>query len=220
MSSPINSYKRYSEEEMLALARGFTDIMSGRRSVRDFSEEPVPREVIEECIRAAGLAPSGANRQPWQFVVIGDPKVKSRIRAAAEKAERSFYEDPSQHEWHKALTPLGISATKPFLTAAPCLIAVFCKPTDIGPGAHPIPNFFVRESVGIATGMLVTALHMCGLGVLTYTPKPMAFLSEILDRPANERPYLLLVVGYPAPGATTPNAGRARRDVDEIIDWG
>ena len=204
---------------MLALARGFAELMSHRRSVRDFSEEPVPREVIEECIRAAGLAPSGANRQPWHFVVVGDPKTKSRIRAAAEKTERSFYEDPSQHEWHKALTPLHISATKPFLTSAPCLIAVFHKPNNLGSGDHPVPNYFVKESVGIATGMLITALHTCGLGVLTYTPKPMGFLSEILGRPSNERPFLLLVVGYPAPGATTPDAGRVRHGLDEIVDW-
>jgi nitroreductase len=193
--------------------------MSRRRTIRSFSEEPVPREVIEECIRAAGWSPSGANRQPWHFVAIGEPALKSRIRAAAEKVERAFYEDPNQHEWHRALTPLGVSANKPFLTSAPCLIAVFAKPHEPAEDGSRQTNYFARESVGIATGILVTALHMSGLGVLTYTPSNMGFLTEILERPEHERPFMLLVVGYPSEDATTPIAGRAKKNLGEILDY-
>jgi nitroreductase len=219
MAVPIDGYVRYSEDEMLHRAQFFSEMMSRRCSIRSFSEEPVPREVVAECIRAAGLAPSGANRQPWHFVVIGDPATKSRIRAAAEKAERAFYEDPRQHEWHKALTPLGISANKPFLTAAPCLIAVFTKPHDITDKGIRLKNFYVRESVGIATGMLITALHMSGLGTLTYTPSRMDFLTTILNRPANERPFMVVVAGYPAVDSTTPNASRVKKGLDDILDY-
>ena len=219
MARPIDGFTRYSEDEMLHRAQFFTELMSRRCSIRSFSEEPVPRDVIAECIRAAGMAPSGANRQPWHFVVIGDPATKSRIRAAAEKAERSFYEDPKQHEWHKALTPLGISANKPFLTTAPCLIAIFAKPHETTDQGARQTNYFVRESVGIATGMLITALHMAGLGTLTYTPSRMDFLSEILERPQNERPFMVLVVGYPAIDATTPNASRVKKGLDDILDY-
>jgi nitroreductase len=179
-----------------------------RRSVRAFSERTVPREVVEDCIRAAGTAPNGANHQPWNFVAISDAGVKRRIREAAEDEERAFYGGRAPEEWLDALAPLGTDAHKPFLETAPWLVAIFAEswhPLDDGERRK---NYYVTESVGIATGILVTAFHHAGLVTLTHTPSPMKFLNGILGRPDNERPFLLLVVGFPADGVEVPDIGK------------
>jgi nitroreductase len=178
--------------------------MRRRRTVREFSDRPVPRSVIEACLRTAGTAPSGANQQPWHFVAVSDPAVKSHIRQAAEAEEREFYERRASQEWLDALAPLGTDAHKPFLEIAPYLIAIFAQTYGMGADGGKIKHYYVTESVGIATGLLIAALHHAGLATLTHTPSPMGFLNEILGRPANERPFLLLVVGYPAENAQVP----------------
>lgn len=185
-----------------------------RRSVRHFSDRSVPRAVIEECLRAAGTAPSGANMQPWTFVVVSDLAVKRRIRERAEEQERALYEHRASEEWLEALAPLGTDAHKPFLERAPYLIAVFAQRYGLAEDGSRVQHYYVSESVGIATGILVAALHHAGLGVLTYTPSPMHFLSDLLDRPPNERPFLLLAVGYPAEDAQAPDI--ERKTLDEI----
>jgi nitroreductase len=205
---PLTEYTRRPESEMKARAAAFADEMRRRRTVRDYSPEPVPREIIEEAIRAAGSAPNGANRQPWHFVAVSDPAVKRRIREAAEAEEREFYEERAPDEWLEALAPLGTDEHKPFLEVAPWLIAIFAERYTVEADGRKTKNYYVAESVGIATGMLITALHHAGLATLTHTPSPMDFLNEILDRPANERPYLLLVVGYPAEDAVVPEIGK------------
>jgi nitroreductase len=188
---------------MQARASTFYDEMR-RRTVREFSDRPVPRSVIEACLRTAGTAPSGANQQPWHFVAVSDPAVKSHIRQAAEAEEREFYERRASQEWLDALAPLGTDAHKPFLEIAPYLIAIFAQTYGMGADGGKIKHYYVTESVGIATGLLIAALHHAGLATLTHTPSPMGFLNEILGRPANERPFLLLVVGYPAENAQVP----------------
>lgn len=192
----------------LQRARGFADTMWRRRTVREYSGTPVPRAVIEAAIRAAGSAPSGANLQPWHFVAVSDPELKRRIRVAAEAEEREFYAHRAPPEWLEALAPLGTDADKPFLEVAPWLIAVFAQSIGRGPGGQPVKNYYVNESVGIATGLLLAALHIAGLATLTHTPSPMGFLRTLLDRPENERAYLLVVVGYPAPDARVPDIRR------------
>ena len=191
-------------EEMRQHAAEFYIQMKRRRTVRDFSKRPIPRDIIESCIRTAGTAPSGANQQPWHFVAVSDPAVKRRIREAAEAEEREFYERRATEEWLDVLAPLGTDANKPFLETAPYLIAIFSQSYGIGPDGEKIKHYYVQESVGIATGMLITALHQAGLASLTHTPSPMNFLNEILERPGNERPFLLLVVGYPASNVYVP----------------
>jgi iodotyrosine deiodinase len=186
-------------------ADAFYETMRQRRTVRDFSDKPVAREVIEDCLRAAGTAPNGANRQPWHFVAIADPEVKRRIREAAEEEERAFYHGRAPDEWLEALAHLGTDEHKPFLERAPWLIAIFAESYEPLPDGGKRKNYYVTESVGIATGLLITALHYAGLATLTHTPSPMGFLSEILDRPSNERPFLLLVTGHPADDATVPD---------------
>lgn len=193
---------------MARRAVSFRKAVARRRTVRDFSDRPVPRPVVEECLRAAGTAPSGANHQPWRFVVVSDPKIKARIRTAAEEEEKAFYNGGAPKEWLDALAALGTDEHKPFLETAPYLIAIFAQRYEIRPDGAKIKNYYVQESVGIATGILVTALHHAGLATLTHTPSPMSFLNDILGRPGNERPYLLLVTGYPAPGARVPDIGR------------
>ncbi len=182
----------------------------------------MPREVIEDCLRAAGTAPNGANRQPWHFVVVTDAAAKSRIREGAEKEEREFYEHRAPQDWLDALAPLGTDEHKPFLETAPCLIAIFAESYSIGPGGEKLKNYYVSESVGIATGFLIAALHHAGLASLTHTPSPMGFLNEILGRPSNERPFLLLVVGYPAEDALVPKIGK--KELPQIMtnvgEWG
>jgi nitroreductase len=195
-------------EAMLAKAQQFRGLMQRRRTVRHFSDAPVAREVIEQCLLVAGSAPSGANLQPWHFVVVGDAGVKQRIREAAEAEEREFYTHRAPQEWLDALAPLGTDADKPFLETAPYLIAIFSQSYGVLPDGRKVKNYYVQESVGIATGMLITAIHYAGLVSLTHTPSPMGFLNEILGRPANEKPFLLLVVGHPAADARVPNIGK------------
>jgi nitroreductase len=191
--------------------------MRRRRSVRQFSARPVPREVIEHCLRAAGTAPSGANMQPWSFVAVSDPAVKRRIREKAEEQERALYEHRASDEWLDALAPLGTDAHKPFLEQASYLIVIFAQRYGLAPDGSKVKHYYVTESVGIATGILLTAIHHAGLAALTYTPSPMQFLSEILDRPSNERPFLVLAVGYPADDAQVPDI--CKKTLDEIAGW-
>jgi len=179
-----------------------------RRTVRDFSERMVPRGVLENCLRAAGTAPNGANLQPWHFVVVSNAAIKRQIRTAAEEEEQAFYNGRAPQEWLDALAPLGTDAHKPFLETAPYLIAIFAQSYGLLPDGRKVKNYYVTESVGIATGILITALHHAGLVSLTHTPSPMGFLNKILQRPDNERPFLLLVVGYPADEARVPNIGK------------
>ncbi len=214
---PLSGYPPRSPDEMRARARAFRDELRRRRTVRDFSPEPVPREVIEACLEAAASAPSGANRQPWHFVVVEDPAVKRRIREAAEEEERAFYEGRATDEWLEALAPLGTGPEKPFLEEAPWVIAIFAERYGRGPDGERLSNYYVQESVGIATGMLITACHHAGLATLTHTPSPMAFLNELLDRPENERPFLLLVVGRPDPDARVPRI--EKKSLEEVATF-
>ncbi|MCA9763230.1 MAG: nitroreductase family protein [Gemmatimonadetes bacterium] len=190
-------------EAMLARARAMREELQQRRTVRHFSDRPVAREVIEEAIRAAGTAPSGANRQPWHFVAVGDPELKRRIREAAEVEERAFYAT-APAEWLAALAHLGTDEHKPYLEIAPWLIAVFAERHGVDAQGERQANYYVQESVGIACGMLITALHHAGLATLTHTPSPMAFLGELLERPSRERAVMLVVAGHPAAGAQVP----------------
>ena len=191
--------------------------MERRRTVRMFSDRSVPRELIEHCLATAATAPSGANMQPWHFVAVSDPAIKHRIRVAAEAEEKEFYEHRASPEWLEALTPLGTDAHKPFLETAPWLIAVFVQKYGKLPDGRKVKHYYPTESVGLATGMLITALHHAGLATLTHTPSPMKFLNEILRCPTNERPFLLLVAGYPAPDTQVP--GITRKPLDEVADF-
>lgn len=205
---PHNDYIEYPVEEMKKRAEAFYEEMKRRRTVREFSDRKVPRGVIEKCILAAGTAPNGANMQPWHFVVVEDQDLKSKIRMAAEKEEKEFYERRATEEWLEALAPLGTDENKPFLEEAPYLIAIFAEKYGITKKGNKVKNYYVKESVGIATGMLITALHHSGLVSLTHTPSPMGFLNELLDRPSNETPFLLLVVGYPEEGVKIPDISK------------
>lgn len=205
---PLSNYREYSHDEMIQRSAAFYADMQRRRSVRSFSDRPVPREVIENCLRAAGTAPSGAHMQPWHFVVVSDPAVKQQIQEAAEEQERRFYSRPASKEWLEAVRPLGTDAQKPFLTTAPYLIVIFAQRYSLSPAGHKVRHYYVSESVGIATGILITAIHRTGLVSLTYTPSRMDFLNAILARPANERPFLILVVGHPADDALVPDLQR------------
>jgi iodotyrosine deiodinase len=198
-------------------AWAFCEELQRRRTIRTFSTRPVPREIIEECIRAAGTAPNGANMQPWHFVVVSDPGVKKHIRAGAEEEEREFYERRASEEWLEVLAPLGTDWRKPFLEEAPYLIVIFGLSNTILPDGSKRKNYYVTESVGIAAGMLITAVHHAGLASLTHTPSPMGFLNKILGRPANERPFLVLVVGYPAEGTTVPDI--SKKQLEEIATF-
>jgi nitroreductase len=195
-------------EEMLAAGRNFYLEMKKRRTVRDFSDRPVPKQVIESAISAAGTSPSGANQQPWHFVVVSDPAKKREIREAAELEERAFYQERAPDEWLDALEPLGTDENKPFLEVAPYLIVIFLKKTTIDENGIAHKNYYPTESVGIATGILISALHLSGLATLTHTPSPMKFLNQILGRPDNERPFLVLVTGYPSDEAGVPNISK------------
>lgn len=197
-------YDMFTETEMLSRARAYQAHMVRRRTVRDFDVRPIPSEVLGHALRVAASAPSGANRQPWRFVVVENQETKARIREAAEKEEQEFYESRAPDEWLDALEPLGTDANKPFLTEAPVLIAIFLERFGIDSHGRRVKNYYMPESVGIATGFLISALHHAGLATLTHTPSPMRFLNQILNRPARERPYLLLVVGYPKPNAMVP----------------
>ena len=208
-----------SSDEMIVRARQFHDEMQRRRTVRDYSSEPVPRAVVEAAIRAAGTAPSGANLQPWHFVAIGpeDRDLRRQIREGAEVEEREFYEHRAPKEWLEALAPLGTDWRKPFLETAPWLIAVFVRPHGLAADGHVVKHYYAVESVGIATGFLIAALHHAGLVTLTHTPSPMGFLNTLLDRPSHERPFLLLVAGYPADDAQVPDI--TRKPLDLIASW-
>jgi nitroreductase len=215
---PLPDQRRLSDEASLRAAREFDALMQLRRTVRDFDARPVAREVIEHCIAAAGTAPSGANQQPWHFVAVSDPGVKQRIRVAAEAEEREFYERRAPEEWLDALKPIGTDWQKPYLEAAPWLIAIFVQKWGRADDGGKVKHYYPAESVGIATGMLITALHTAGLATLTHTPSPMGFLNEILGRPADvERPFLLLVVGHPAQGTRVPAI--ERKSLAAISSW-
>ncbi len=206
---PLPGYVEYPPDEMLNRARDFAEEMHRRRTVRDFSNRPVPRALIEDCLRAAGSAPSGANQQPWRFVAVSDPDIKRRIREAAEVEEREFYAHRAPPEWLEVLQPLGTDASKPFLETAPWLIGVFIRRFERLADGTKQKHYYTDESVGLATGLLLAAVHHAGLVSLTHTPSPMKFLNRILGRPADlERPFLLLVVGYPAGGALVPDIHR------------
>ena len=201
--SPL-PFHEYPIEEMRQRAETFYVEMKRRRTVRDFSDRPVPGGIIESGIRTAGTAPSGANQQPWHFVVVSNPEIKRQIRLAAEEEERAFYSGRAPEEWREALAHLGTDANKAFLETAPYLIVIFAQSYGIDEQGRKVKKYYVSESVGIATGMLISALHHAGLATLTHTPSPMIFLSTILERPANERPFLILVAGYPAEDAQVP----------------
>jgi nitroreductase len=196
------------EAEMQQRALAFYRQISRRRSVREFSDRAVPRDIIENAIRAAGSAPSGANMQPWHFVAVANPGLKTRIRAAAEVEERALYQHRASEEWLQALEPLGTDEHKPFLESAAWLIAVFLKKFTTDAAGQRHKNYYTAESVGIACGFLLAALHWSGLATLTHTPSPMKFLSDVLERPESERPFMLIVTGYPAAGATVPDIGK------------
>lgn len=202
---PLPDYREYAADVMTRRAVEFYDDIRRRRTVRQFSTRPVPRAVIDNCVRAAGTAPSGANIQPWHFVVVSDPAVKRIIRTEAEKEEHEFYHHKAPQEWLEALAPLGTDEHKPFLEDAPYLIVIFAESYGVLPDGGKVKHYYAQESVGIATGLLIAAVHHAGLVSLTHTPSPMRFLNEILGRPTHERPFLILVTGYPAGGATVPS---------------
>jgi nitroreductase len=214
---PLADYPRYPETKMRERAHALWQQMNARRTVREFSDQSVPREVIEECIRTAGTAPSGANQQPWHFAVVAAPAIKRQIREAAEEEERAFYEHRAPNEWLDALAHLGTDAAKPFLETAPYLIVVFALVHHVDAKGQKVKHYYPYESTGLATGMLITALHNVGLASLTHTPNPMKFLNQVLGRPANERPFLILVTGYPAGDVQVPDI--ARRDLSEICTF-
>ncbi len=209
---PLESYHEYPPEEMAERAASFRAEMQRRRSVRSFSKRPVAREVIEDCLLAAGSAPSGANMQPWSFVAVGDPQVKRQMRQAAEKEEYKFYEEQAPEEWLAALSDLGTDWHKPFLETAPWLVVIFAQTYGISPDGRKVKHYYVRDSVGIATGLLIAAVHNAGLVSLPYTPSRMGFLNRMLDRPENERASLVLVVGYPEEGTTVPELSKKTLD--------
>ena len=210
-------YREFSLEETARRAAEFRAEMLRRRTTRAFSDRPVPREIIADCLSAAATAPSGANLQPWHFVVVGDPAKKREIRLAAEAEEQEFYTQRAPQEWLDALAPLGTDEHKPFLENAPWLIAIFLQRHGVLPDGRAVKHYYATESVGIATGILITALHHAGLVSLTHTPSPMGFLNAILGRPAHEKPFLLLPVGYPAAGATVPDI--TRKPLEEVVTF-
>jgi len=214
---PLPHVSRYTENEIIKKSHEFNQLLQKRRTVRDFSDKPVAKEVIEQCILAAGSAPSGAHMQPWHFVAISNADIKAKIRKAAEIEEKEFYEHRASEEWLKALEPLGTDTNKPFLQKAPWLIAVFAERYGLSENGKRIKHYYTPESVGISCGMLISALHASGLATLTHTPSPMGFLKEILQRPANERPYLLVICGHPADDATVPDLKRL--ELEEVSSF-
>jgi iodotyrosine deiodinase len=214
---PLSNYTKFSETEMLKRSQAFYEDIKKRRTVRDFADQPVPKDIIENCILAAGTAPNGANLQPWHFVVVSNPEIKRKIRIAAEEEEEEFYNNRAPKEWLEALEPLGTDENKPFLETAPYLIAIFYKSYEVLPNGRRVKHYYAMESTGIATGLLITAIHNAGLVSLTHTPSPMNFLNEILGRPKNERPFLLLVVGYPSKDAKVPDI--KKKSLQEIASF-
>ena len=216
---PLDDFTEYPPEEMRARAAAFYEEIKHRHTLRAFSDRAVDRAVIEDCIRAAGTAPSGANHQPWHFAVISDAAIKAKVRKAAEEEEREFYSRRASEEWLEALKPLGTDDHKPYLEVAPYLIAIFGqKRGGIEPG-QDMKNYYVTESIGIATGFLIAALHHAGLATLTHTPAPMNFLNELCDRPKTEKPFLLLVAGYPEKGAEIPVHATLKKPLEQIATW-
>lgn len=216
--APLEDFSFYTQDEMVERSQAFFDLMKKRRTVREFSEKPVPREVIENAILTAGRAPSGANKQPWHFAVISDPGVKKKLRAAAEEEEREFYGGRASDEWLKDLEPFATDEHKPFLEVAPYLIAVFRESyaVDEATGKRA-NNYYVHESAGIASGFLLAALHNAGLATLTHTPSPMGFLNEVCGRPSNEKAIMLVVAGYPADGVEVPVIDK--KPLSDITTW-
>lgn len=210
-------FERIPEDEALARSGAFLELMSRRRSVREFASDPVPRQLVENAIRTAMTAPSGANKQPWHFVVVSDPAVKAEIRTAAEREEELFFSSRANEEYLRAIEPMAVTPRKPHLTDAPYLIAIFQQPWELDQQGERQANYYVRESVGIALGFLLASLHAAGLAALPYAPAPMRFLNAVLGRPENERPFLLVAVGYPAPSAQVPDL--PRKPPDETIDF-
>ena len=204
-------------QKMIENSVEFYENIRCRRTIREFSERAVPIEIVNNCIKAAGTAPNGANLQPWHFAIVSNPDVKKKIREGAEVEEREFYNGKAPQEWLDALAPLGTDEHKPFLETAPYLIVIFSKSYEEMPDGTKVKHYYATESVGIATGMLITALHQSGLATLTHTPSPMKFLNEILDRPKYERPFLILVVGYPSENAQVPNI--TKKPLDEIATY-
>lgn len=218
-STPLTDYIEYPESEMLARSRHFYQEIKRRHSIRSFSDRPVAKEIIENCIKAAGTAPSGANHQPWHFVAINSADMKKQIRTQAEEHEQNFYAGRAGDEWLDALKPLGTDANKPYLEHAPWLIAIFSQKKGGIHAEDKNTNYYVHESVGIATGFLINALHSSGLVTLTHTPKPMSFLSKVCNRPENDRAYMLLVAGYPAENATVPHHAGVKKSLNEIATF-
>lgn len=216
---PLTDFEEYPVEEMRARADAYYAEIKRRHSVREFADRPVPREIIETCICAAGTAPSGANHQPWHFVCVQDSATKQEIWKAAEAEEEAFYGGKAGATWLADLDKLGTNANKPFLAKAAWLIAIFLKKNEMESGKVVQKNYYMAESCGIATGFLINALHHAGLATLTHTPSPMAFLSKILDRPSNERPFLLLVAGYPAEDAMIPTHATKKKSIEEIATF-
>ena len=215
-SVPLD-FQEYSEAEMLERAQSFFDLLKTRHSTRDFANRPVPLDVIRHCLATAGRAPSGANQQPWHFVVVTDPEIKHKIRIAAEEEERAFYRERASEEWLNALAPLGTDADKSFIDSAGCLIVIFGQAYGLDDEGNKVKHYYTQESVGIATGFLIAALHNAGLACLTHTPSPMNFLAEILNRPKNERAFLNLVVGYPAQNAQVPAHALVKKSFEEFV---
>ena len=216
---PMLDYVELPVEEMRSRAKAFYDVMCKRHTVRDFSSKPVPRDIIEQCLLTAGTAPSGANHQPWHFCVIGDPEMKKLVRDAAEKEVKIFYSGRAGQEWLDALKPLGTDANKSFLETAPWLICIFGSRKSTSSDGVSRKNYYVPESVSIATGFLIAALHQAGLAMLTHTPNPMGFLNDICHRPPNDKPYILLIVGYPTANATIPLHATEKKTLHEIATF-
>ncbi|MEJ6394743.1 nitroreductase family protein [Gymnodinialimonas sp. 2305UL16-5] len=214
---PLSDRAALTDAEALAAAQAAYDEVRTRHSIRDFSDRTVPAEIIEACVKSAGTAPSGANHQPWHFVAISNPALKAQIRAEAEAEEQKFYAGGASDEWIKALEPIGTNADKPHLTTAPWLIVIFAQRWGEFDDGTRFKNYYVPESVGIATGFLIWALHRAGLSVLTHTPNPMKFLNGALDRPASEKPTMILAVGHPADGATVPAVAKIKKPLAEIL---
>ena len=210
-------YKSYNIEEMQKRSTSFLENIQRRRTIRDFSDKPVPKDILINCLKSAGTAPSGANRQPWHFSVVSDIEIKKKIRDAAEKEEKKFYSGRAPDEWLEALEPLGTHELKPFLEEAPFLIVIFSEAYGLDSKGDKIKNYYVTESVGIATGILITALHNAGLATLTHTPSPMNFLREILGRGDNERAFLILVTGFPSKNAKVPNI--KKKELEEYTSF-
>ena len=216
---PLDGFVEYPPEDMSSRVSAFTENLKRRRTVRDFDPRPVDRAIVEQAIAAAGSAPSGANHQPWHFVVLTDPDRRKRLREAAEAEERAFYEGKASQEWLEALAPLGTDADKPFLEHAPVLIAVFAQKRGGERTGQDKKNYYINESVGIACGFLLAALHEAGLATLTHTPNPMRFLNAVCERPATEKPYMLIVAGHPAAGATIPEHALIKKSLADITTW-